>query len=418
MRPKIHLAIALIYFFLNIVGLPFGLTYMALLAPFFYVWILLRRKTEILLPFLVFLIPFVIAHYGFVGVSVKEYMITVLNMTAIYVFAQAVYTWLKLDNDKERIFRIILFVNIFLCVVALLFYFLPQRDIFWIQQNLTKSITNFWRLKMFTYEASYYALVFTPVFLFFLVQYILCLNSISSGRLLLMLFIPFVLSFSTGVISCLLGAGFLTFVFHFRSLVRKRRIVNAYITGGVVLFVSIAMLFFFFRDNVLFIRLQNIIDGKDTSAMGRTTNAFELAKRILDDGNALWGIGPGQLKLRGDDIIKSYYLYVDPAPVAIPNAAAETLALFGWIGFSLRIGIEFLFFFITKPWKNYYRLILFFFIFLYQFTGSYITNPAEYVLWVFAFTPAFPAFNVVRRIPGGHLQPDDLSRSTERISFS
>ncbi|MGZ5135232.1 MAG: hypothetical protein ACXWCG_08785, partial [Flavitalea sp.] len=44
-------------------------------------------------------------------------------------------------------------------------------------------------------------------------------------------------------------------------------------------------------------------------------------------------------------------------------------------------------FFKTKVWSNYYRLSLFLFIFIYQFTGSYLTNIAEYVIWILAFHP-------------------------------
>ena len=73
---------------------------------------------------------------------------------------------------------------------------------------------------------------------------------------------------------------------------------------------------------------------------------------------------------------------------------AETLAIFGWVGFCVRIFIELSLFFYTKVWKNYYRLLLFLFIFLYQFTGSFITNIAEYVIWIMAFTNAFPQFDV------------------------
>ena len=150
----------------------------------------------------------------------------------------------------------------------------------------------------------------------------------------------------------------------------------------------------FFPDNPLFIRIENILTGNDSSAEGRTGDAFIIARQLLDLGNPYWGIGAGQLELAGADLIREYYLYYHSTPVAIPNAAAETLALFGWLGFGLRIGIECLLFALTKPWKNYYRLIIFFFVFLYQFTGSYITNAAEYVLWILAFTNAFPAFDV------------------------
>jgi hypothetical protein len=392
-----YLPFAIIYFFLNIVALPFGLTYTALLAPVLYVWILLKRKNEILLPFIALLLPFVIAHIWIVGVELQAYVITFLNLMAIYIFGQAFYTWLKTDNEKEKIFKILLQINIFLCVLAIGFYFTPAAGIFWIQQNITSGVSDFLRLKMLTYEASYYALVFTPLFLFYFLGYILMQNTIRSWWLLIMLFVPFILSFSIGVIGCLIAAGFITFFIHFRRLHTKRRIVNAFITTGFVMAVTAVVLFVFFRDNPLFIRLENIFSGNDTSAMGRTSDAFVLARKLLEEKNSYWGIGIGQLKFVGNDIIRAYYLYYNNTPVAIPNAAAETLALFGWIGLIARILIQLSLFFVTRVWTNYYRLMLFLFIFLYQFTGSYITNVAEYVIWILAFTNAFPAFDVAKR---------------------
>jgi hypothetical protein len=93
-------------------------------------------------------------------------------------------------------------------------------------------------------------------------------------------------------------------------------------------------------------------------------------------------------------LIRNYYGYgPETVRVAIPNAAAETLALFGWAGFSLRILAQCLLFMYTKVWRNYYRLLLFVFIFIYQFTGSFITNIAEYVIWIMAFTPVFKEYD-------------------------
>jgi hypothetical protein len=160
----------------------------------------------------------------------------------------------------------------------------------------------------------------------------------------------------------------------------------------------VAVLLIFFRDNPIFVRLGNIFSWNDTSAIGRTEDAFVLARKLLEEKNPYWGIGIGQLKLVGVGIIRAYYLYYDSTSIAIPNAAAETLALFGWIGFTARILIQLSLFFVTRVWTNYYRLMLFLFIFLYQFTGSFITNTAEYVIWIMAFTNAFPAFDVRKRI--------------------
>ena len=48
---------------------------------------------------------------------------------------------------------------------------------------------------------------------------------------------------------------------------------------------------------------------------------------------------------------------------------------------------EVYFFFKTKVYSNFLRLVLFIFVFVYQFSGSFITNIAEYVIWIMAFSP-------------------------------
>jgi hypothetical protein len=83
--------------------------------------------------------------------------------------------------------------------------------------------------------------------------------------------------------------------------------------------------------------------------------------------------------------------------VAIPNVTAETLTIFGFAGLLIRFAIEIGLFFYTKVWKNYYRLLLFLFMFVYQFGGSFITNVAEYVIWILAFTNVFKQFDVLQK---------------------
>jgi len=247
---------------------------------------------------------------------------------------------------------------------------------------------------MFTYEPSYYALLFTPFFFFFLLQYFFRQNRIQGGLLLLMLFMPYILSFSIGVMGAVMLSVFITWIIHFKKLTAKRRIANAVITGGVVFASVMLVVVFFFRHNTLVRRIARIVSGEDSSARGRTYDAFWLASKMLQEKNEYWGIGLGQVKIIGDNIIRNYYLYNMDMTVTIPNATAETLAIFGWTGVVLRILTEVILFFYTKVWTNYYRLLTFFFIFIYQFTGSFITNVAEYVIWILAFTNSFPQFDV------------------------
>jgi len=394
MKVNKYFPFVLIYFFINSVALPFGLTYTALLAPFFYVWIILTRKKEILLPFLAILLPFVLIQLFFVGVDERSFFISFLNIVLVYIFCQAAYTFFKVCENPEKIFRRLLVINFILCLIAIAIYFTPWYNILWIEQEFTKGIYEFRRMRLLTYEPSYYATLFTPVFFFFFLQYLFRQNTIRNGLLLLMIFLPYLLSFSIGVMSCALLAILLTWVFYFSRLTKKRRVLNAIISSGATVGSVLIIIVLYFRHNPVFIRIRNIFSGQDLSGKGRTEDAFILAGKLLDKTNKYWGAGIGQIKIAGEDIIRSYYLYSPQYPVSIPNATAETLALFGWTGLSLRFLIEIFLFFYTKVWNNYYRLLLFLFMFLYQFTGSFITNVAEYVIWILAFTNVFRQFDI------------------------
>lgn len=396
MKLNKYTPFSFLYFFVNSVALPLGLTYTTLLAPFFYIWVLLKRKKEVLLPFVTILLPFIIIHIFIIGVNLSSYTVSILNIILVYLFAQAFYTLLKVHPDPERIFRKLLVFNFILCLIGIVFYFTPYIDLFWIKQTISEKVTGVYRFKLFTYEASHYAVLFTPLFLFYISQYLLKQNRINSKLLLLMVFLPILISFSIGVIAALLAALFITFCLYFPFLIRKRRVLNFAINILVLGAIGFFILYFLFPDNAFFSRLFHIAAGEDTSGQGRTVDAFILANKILQEKSVYWGIGPGELQTVGGDIIRGYYLYSPGVPVAIPNAVAETWVVFGWAGIIIRLSIVMLLFFYTKVWSNYYRLLLFIFVFIYQFTGSYITNPAEYVIWILAFTNAFPQFDVRR----------------------
>lgn len=394
MKLNRYIIFAIIYFFLNSLGLPIGLTYTALLSPFFYYWILVTRKQEVLLPFLLVLLPFAVLQMSS-GVDIKSYFISLFNLTAVYIFCQAFYTFLKNCRDIEGIFRKLLIINFVLCLIALPLYFTTFSYILWIEQYLTKGLESFRRLKLFTYEASYYATLFIPLFFFFLLRLVRGQNRSGAWGLGVMLLLPIVLSFSLGVISAILMAILITFLAHGATVVRKRKAFNLIAGISLALVGGLTILIIFFPGNPLFLRINNIFAGNDLSGRGRTVDSFILADRILGHGSHWWGIGPGQIKITGAEIIRKYYAYdPDYEVLTIPNAVAETWTIFGAIGLALRFSIEISLFFYTRVWRSYYRLALFAFIFIYQFTGSFITNLAEYVIWILAFTSIFPQFDV------------------------
>lgn len=394
MRINKYLPFAFIYFFINSLGLPFGLTYTAVLSPVLYWWTVRQRKQEILLPFFVLLVPVILVHL-YQGVEAKSYFISLLNYTFVYIFCQAFYTFLKTADDKEIIFRNLLIANTILCLIAIPVYFTPINEIVWMKENITEGLDNFLRLKLFTYEASYCALLCTPLFFYYFNQVIFRQNKMNSWLLLAMITLPFLLSFSIGTIACILFAVVTVFMIYCTRLIRKRRVISIVAITAAISFTALGLMLAFFPDNSLFVRIGNILQGKDTSGNGRTAEAFILAVKMLKLKTFAFGIGAGQVKTLGAEIVRDYYFYpFDFTNIAIPNATAETLALFGWVGVSFRFAVEIFLFFYTKVWTNYFRLMLFLFIFLYQFTGSFVTNIAEYVVWIMAFWKGWNEFDV------------------------
>src|SRR6266487_586528 len=309
MKLNKYFPFALVYFFINSVALPFGLTYTAILSPLFYIWVISERKKEIIFPFIVILAPFILVHILYVDVIRKVYFYSLMNIILVYIFCQAVYTFLKVCNDIEKIFRRLLIINFILCLLAIILYFTPWYQIMWIEQDLTKGVKNFRRMKMFTYEASYYATLFVPLFCFYMLQYLFRLNTIKGWLLLLIIFLPYVLSFSFGVMAALLISALLTGIFHFRSLAMKKRIFNGLIFSCGFSVLAGSIVYFSFRNSFFFIRLVNIFSGKDNSGRGRTSDAFFLANQLLEKKNEYWGIGLGQIKIIGADVVRYYYLY-------------------------------------------------------------------------------------------------------------
>ena len=190
----------------------------------------------------------------------------------------------------------------------------------------------------------------------------------SSWLLLVLLLIPLILSFSLGVISALLIAILFTFIIHFRNLITEKRVIYLFILGSIIIIPIVAALFFFFPDTILSERLINLYLDKDSSGRGRTYEAFLLARNMIEEKSELWGIGLGQVKTFGAEIIRNFYLYpLDHKVFTIPNATAETLAIFGWVGFCLRLLTEIFLFFYTRVWNSYFRMLLFTFMFINQF---------------------------------------------------
>ncbi len=412
MKLNKYLPFACFYFFLNTLGLPFGLTYTTVFSPLIYLWVVSTRKKEILWPFLVVATPFVLIQIVY-GVQMQTYIPAFINATSVYIFCQALYTVLTHCKDLQGIFRTLLIINFIFCLVGIPLYFTPYHDVLWINQFLTPGVEDFRRFRLFAYEASIYATQFTPLFFYFYMRSALGISKTSFPLVLLFIGLPLLLAFSFGVITAIVLALLLEGCILFRYLSRKKPFWRLALIAVIVLVAGTGLFIILFPQNVLFHRLDNILAGKDNSGNGRTGNAFVLAEKILELKNRLFGIGPGQLKLIGTGIIKAFYNYPeDSTLIAIPNTTAETMLVYGYLGLGLKFAAEIFLFIRTRVWTNYYRLALFLFVFIYQFTGSFVTNLAEYVIWILAFTNCFPEFDVLPK----KIQPHQ-SDINEKIDY-
>ncbi|HXS38458.1 MAG TPA: hypothetical protein VN721_17275 [Flavipsychrobacter sp.] len=384
--------IILIYFFFNSLFLPAGLLYTILFTPFLFFFVAKREGLNNILPFFYITIPFAFIHY-LSGVFTKDYAISYAVLFCTFIFLLAAK---KLFQSYEELvvgfMQNLITINFIFCIIAVLLLPIPAvKNALWYLPPISKGIYGVVRLKMFTYEASYYSLLLVPLALYYLSFY-LFVNKKKMIMPLLMLLVPLLISFSLGVWICLgITILLLCLIYTKRLDILTRRRIRI---AAFLLFGTMTLLVIVQPGNPLFQRIRNVLNGDDYSARGRTTEAFYLAYKVAKTKSLLFGIGLGNIKTMGHSIIVKFYNNIgDNVKVSrIPNAVAETLAMFGIFGLLIRFYLQAFFFVKTKVWGNPYRMGVFIFIFIYQFTGSFLNNSVELVLWAMAFSGAFTIF--------------------------
>lgn len=381
---------ALLFFFfpqfLPIDGMMTAWLFTPVWVYFLYRWQIPSVKWVVV--YLVVFSIFAIVHITR-GAVINDYLISSLLLLCTVIFLCVFYHALEsAGNYFDFILKNIVTLNFILTLCAIVLLCVPLlKEIVWYVMSISENIRPMPRLKMFTSEASHYSFLWALPFIYFCVR-ILFYKTSGYGLTLIMVTLPLLLSFSLGVISALAAAGMLMLISFRKQLVFTHKTKRYLLYGILIILFLILLLFLLYPDNPLFLRIQNVFLGKDTSARGRTYEAFILAQKITEQKSVWWGIGPGQLKLLGRQLIIQYYFYSDiPSVVRIPNACADTIICFGYIGLALRLLTEIFLFIKTKVAQHPFRLWLFLFLFLYQFTGSFITNVAEYMLWAITFSP-------------------------------
>lgn len=370
--------------------------YTTLLSPLFFYNLLKYKRKTYLLPFAGFLLVYDVIHL-WQGVTLSGFLLSNAMFIFTYFSVMAFYHFVNRYERLGKLYSQIVLFNAAMVLIAIPFFFmpLPYKEYFWYINSLTAGLEKFPRLALFTYEASYYSLLLIPVLYYYVLKFLF--NTIEHNRwlTLMLVLIPMLFSLSFGVIGVTLLVIFIMLVAFAKRLFRYKR-PFLFICGSLLLLcIGWTVLWLWFPNNALFVRLHNVLAGTDTSTNGRIAESFTMAWRIISLKNVWFGVGLGQIKYMAVEVVHVYYTYWGKLPrYDIPNTMGETLAIFGVVGVVLRLSLEIWLFFKTRVYSNYYRLSLFLFVFAYQFTGSFITNIAEYVIWIMAFSQAFKQFDI------------------------
>ena len=393
-NDKVFIGVFILIFFFNRFMLPSNLQMSILLFPFFAYYLLHSKQFQNTLK-AILLVLFIGLFALSDTIVLVDYFRSTLVMVFLVLFIHAFYVKVNRLKYFDKVFKVLTITNFILVLIALISLFIPYlKPHFWYLIPFTNGYDAIPRLKLFELEASHYSLGLLPLFMFYFWRLLKKINW-RDFLLLASLSVSLVLSFSLGVLGVLVISIIVVLLGNFFNLVVKENSRRVLFFIVLLLLSALVLLYIKFPDNPLFFRIQNVFNGEDTSGRGRTYEAFDIAKVTLQEHSNKWfGIGLGQFKYFGKETLINYYNYtLEPGVIRLPNCMAETLVTYGYLGFALKLLIQAILFIKFKVYKNIYRFSIFTSIFIYQFTGSFLFNTTEYVLWVLCFSFSFPSFS-------------------------
>jgi len=373
-----YFPMAFLYVFVNSAGLPNGLFLTGILAPAFYLYLLLHRQRWVTLWFLALLVPFLVAH-SILGIdSPIFYARSTLLLWTAYITGYF-FCWALLRTQSlERLFDELIIANFVAAILALVLLPTPARVLFWDNEADVIGASHLYRLRLLTSEPSVYGALLIPLVVFATLR-LMQTPGKRSFCFALMIALPFLLCQSfEGIGSFFISIGVATLV-SFRHLLKRRRNIAVLVLLTVCVAALVAI------PNPISQRLTQVVNGEDSSAHSRTIFSFLVAYAVASSKSLWWGAGLGQGKL-----VDVSNLGLSFVTGVIPNATAGTFAELGIIGMTLRFAVEITLFFRTRVFANPFRLAMFVVAFAYQLSGSYLNNVQEYLMWCFAFGPFLP----------------------------
>jgi hypothetical protein len=379
-------------FFFNRVGLPFGISFDMLLAPFLLYSIFKENTQSLLYKAVGVLLVFGVIHLVS-GVYFTAFVISNLVFITLVIGVVSFYLNANRIDFFDEIIRRITQLNGVFTIIALLMLFFLKSTYLWYLVPYTSNADALPRLKLFTEEAAHYSFLLLPLFYYWLYN---CMQNFSwrTFGYFVSIVLSLLLSFSLGIVSVIAITLMVVLLLYSRSIFQNRRYRRLIFFSFIVIITLGLLVYFLFPINPLSIRIHNLMNGLDTSGRGRTYESFEIAWRVLQLNYPLTGIGLGQFKLIGRDVLLYYYKYhTIPAIVRLPNALAETLVAFGVLGAFIRIFIQIYWALKRRIVNNLFQTSLFISLFIYQFTGGFLFNSFEYYYWVLVFLPLFKRFD-------------------------
>jgi len=387
--------LGLIYFYFNSVFLPVPVTFTTIHSVFGIKQAISNYGKTLLALFTI------LAVYTFIhsvnGVVLSDYFKSSIYFAVLLFSGFVAHNYFNSNDIKiEKTFEFLSIASIILLLIGVGALFTPFADVFWSNHDFIGDGVKMLRFQGLSYEPSHLALTLSPLFLYYLWKNIYKISLISVLYFLATA-IPIALSISFGFVAAFILSLFITFQLVYLVYGKIKRVLLLPIIAILIAAAAISL-----TSNPISDRLAFIAQGNDTSVNGRTTEAFMHGYNCAATQNIWFGIGMGQIKYVGEDVIRPYYTAMDPVgyskenwPVmSIPNSMAETLAIFGILGILLKIGFQIFCFLKFKVYDNYLNLTIFAFIFFYQMMGSFILSSTEIIMWAFAFAKIFPEFEV------------------------
>lgn len=368
---------AAFYFFFNAAGLPVGLYFTTLLSPLFYVWLYCKGQRKLTRKFLIAYSPFLIAHLINGIDSPTYYARSLLLLWTVFISAYALCWALSRTATLAQLFDQLVVANFIAAVFACITLPTPMRTLLWLEDTSTfGGGSHLLRLNLLSVEPSAYAFLMLPLLAFTALR-LFQKASLRSFLYLLMVGFPFLLSQSFGGISIGLAAVGISLIITSPRQFKRAGSLAAICFCGLVVIGLLA------THNPISQRILQVISGGDSSTRSRTLFSFIAAYAVASTKSLVWGVGLGQAKL-----IDFLELHIGFEVNVIPNSIAGAFAELGLVGVGAKLVAEGWFFFKTRVYKDAFRLACFIVGFIFQFSGGFLMNVQEYILWFLAFWPS------------------------------